>query len=114
MAAGMGIVMCNTILNTNEYAIDALNCFKVEYEIDAFVSAIEKYISKPDLIVQHGLKSKKLVYQRSIEGTALFYKDILEKIYYEHINSLSQLVLKLFSTNIFTFPYKSLTSKGSK
>lgn len=86
MAAGMGVVMCNTILNTHEYAIDSLNCFKVEYEIDAFVNAIEKYISKPDLIVQHGLISKKLVYQRSIEGTAIFYKEILEKIYNERTN----------------------------
>lgn len=84
MAAGLGVVMCDTISNTDEYAIDNINCFKVELDLNSFITAIERYITNPALVLGHGTQSKKLVFNRSIEGTALLYKEILENLYNEY------------------------------
>jgi hypothetical protein len=72
--------MSNLIHNTDEYAINEVNCYVSELSVNSFVRCCSKYIEEKGLITKHGELSKKLVANRSIEKTASIYAEIINSI----------------------------------
>ena len=78
-ASGMGIVISNQINHIKEHSIDGKNCFICNLNVDEFVEGIIKYIENPELLIEHGILSRKLVENRKNENYAKEYYMLLKK-----------------------------------
>ncbi|MDQ0155370.1 glycosyltransferase family 4 protein [Robertmurraya andreesenii] len=78
-ASGMGIVVSNQINHLEFYARDSENCFICNLEIESFAEAIEKYIEKPALFLEHGNAGRQIVEYLKNENTAKKYVEIFER-----------------------------------
>ena len=79
MASGMGVVVSNRVLGMGELVEDGVNCFKCEPTTIAFLNRIERYIHDPQLFKRHASLNRLMVKPLSIDGTAKFFAEVINK-----------------------------------
>lgn len=78
-ASGMGIVISNQINNIERHSKNGENCFICDLNVDEFEKAVSKYIDNPELLIDHGRLSRKLVEFRRNDYTAKQYFEIFKE-----------------------------------
>lgn len=78
-ASGMGVVVSDNIYNMTNEIINNENCFIVSLDKEEFISAIEKYLNNPKLLIEHGLRSRELLEHKRNKHTAKRYYELFEK-----------------------------------
>lgn len=79
LASGMGAVISDRVNHMEKHMIDGENCFRRELDEQQFVAAIEEYIEKPQLLMEHGKISRQLVDQLRNENLAKSYYELFRK-----------------------------------
>lgn len=81
MASGMGVVVSDQILGIGKMVEDGINGFNCEPSTEAFLNRIERYVSQPDLLMQHATINRRLVRPLDAHGTAeLFSRLLVERL----------------------------------
>ena len=76
-ASGMGVVISNQINNIARHSSNGINCFICKLDQEEFVQAISKYLENPELITEHGLKSRDAVtYLRNQEMAKTYFSEL--------------------------------------
>lgn len=78
-ASGMGIVISDKVNNMGEEMKEGENCFICELDVDKFVESVERYIENPELLSQHGKKSREFIDNKRNYHIAKLYYDTLCK-----------------------------------
>lgn len=78
-ASGMGIVISNQINNIERHSKNGENCFICDLNVDEFEKVVSKYIDNPELLIDHGRLSRKLVEFRRNDYTAKQYFEIFKE-----------------------------------
>lgn len=78
-ASGMGIVISNQINNIERHSKNGENCFICDLNVDEFEKAVSKYIDNPELLIDHGRLSRKLIEFRRNDYTAKQYFEIFKE-----------------------------------
>ncbi len=81
MASGMGLVISDEVLGIGKMIEDGRNGFRCAPTTEAFVNRIERYISDPELFVNHAAINRPIVQPLSAEGTARFFYETVVKFF---------------------------------